>query len=327
MEPAVIEPKILELIAQLQQKYEKSGQDMSSYLEGLLYTEYLSYWDYIRLDSLLSLQAPRTDFPDETVFIVYHQITELFLLLVLHEMEQLTAQAQDPQVAFVKERLGRMVRYFNNLVLSFQTMQDGMEYSQFLRFRMSLLPASGFQSGQFRKVELFSTDAHLLAHSDSPIGAGTSWEEKMQNLYWRSGATELATGQKTLTLVQFENKYIKDFEEIARKHEKSNLRQILNKLKDNGLADAELLNAFREYDLLVNVKWKLAHYKSAVRYLDRSPEAIAATGGTNWQKYLPPRFQKKSFFPELWSEDELTNWGKTWVEETLAEIRKGKGEA
>ena len=315
----------MELIAQLQQKYDKSGQDMASYLEGLLYTEYLSYWDYIRLDSLLSLQAPKTDFPDETVFIVYHQITELFLLLVLHELEQLSAEAAEPKVPFVKDRLGRMVRYFNNLVLSFQTMQDGMEYDQFLKFRMSLLPASGFQSGQFRMVELFSTDTHLLSHSDFPLEASASWAEKMEKLYWRSGATELATGQKTLTLVQFEKKYMKTFEELAKKHEKSNLRQILHNLQAQGLADEALINAFKEYDLLVNVRWKLAHYKSAVRYLDRSPEAIAATGGTNWQKYLPPRFQKKSFFPELWSAEELENWGRSWVEETLAEIRKARG--
>ncbi len=320
-----MEPKILELIAQLQQKYDKSGQDMSSYLEGLLYTEYLSYWDYIRLDSLLSLQAPKTDFPDETVFIVYHQITELFLLLVLHELEQLSSQAEEPKVEFVKDRLGRMVRYFNNLVLSFQTMQDGMEYGQFLKFRMSLLPASGFQSGQFRMVEILSTDTHLLSHSDLPVDATASWAEKMEKLYWRSGATELATGQKTLTLVQFEKKYMKTFEELAQKHEKSNLRQILKNLQTKGLADEALINAFKEYDLLVNVRWKLAHYKSAVRYLDRSPEAIAATGGTNWQKYLPPRFQKKSFFPELWSAEELENWGRSWVEETLAEIHKARG--
>jgi tryptophan 2,3-dioxygenase len=52
------------------------------------------------------------------------------------------------------------------------------------------------------------------------------------------------------------------------------------------------------------------HYKSAVRYLNRKPEDIAATGGTNWQKYLPPRNKRIVFFPELWSEEDMENWGK-----------------
>jgi tryptophan 2,3-dioxygenase len=48
--------------------------------------------------------------------------------------------------------------------------------------------------------------------------------------------------------------------------------------------------------------------------LQRNPEDIKATGGTNWQKYLPPRFQKIIFFPELWTEQEKEEWGKVAVE-------------
>jgi tryptophan 2,3-dioxygenase len=50
--------------------------------------------------------------------------------------------------------------------------------------------------------------------------------------------------------------------------------------------------------------------KSAGHYLQRDPDDIKATGGTNWQKYLPPRFQRVMFFPELWSEEERAEWGK-----------------
>jgi tryptophan 2,3-dioxygenase len=67
----------------------------------------------------------------------------------------------------------------------------------------------------------------------------------------------------------------------------------------------------RQLDLMINVKWPLMHFKTAVRYLKQDiPEAIAATGGTNWEKYLPPRFQRRIFFPELWKEEELEGWGK-----------------
>jgi tryptophan 2,3-dioxygenase len=47
--------------------------------------------------------------------------------------------------------------------------------------------------------------------------------------------------------------------------------------------------------------------------LKRDPDNIPATGGTNWQKYLPPRFQRIMFFPELWSDAEKAEWGKAAV--------------
>jgi tryptophan 2,3-dioxygenase len=46
---------------------------------------------------------------------------------------------------------------------------------------------------------------------------------------------------------------------------------------------------------------------------------VAATGGTNWQEYLPPRFQKRIFYPAIWSEDEIAVWGKSWVDNVLAD--------
>jgi len=83
----------------------------------------------------------------------------------------------------------------------------------------------------------------------------------------------------------------------------------------------ELEAELKQLDVNVNVNWPLVHYKSAVRYLNREPEEIKATGGTNWQKYLPPRFQKRIFYPSLWNEQELENWGKAWVEKVLKEVR------
>jgi tryptophan 2,3-dioxygenase len=61
-----------------------------------------------------------------------------------------------------------------------------------------------------------------------------------------------------------------------------------------------------------------------VAYLALRPTDIRATGGTNWQKYLPPRFQKRIFYPDLWSIEEKENWGKKWVEDTLKELKKNK---
>ena len=78
----------------------------------------------------------------------------------------------------------------------------------------------------------------------------------------------------------------------------------------------------RLLDLNVNVYWPLQHYKTSVVYLARRPADVRATGGTNWQKYLPPRFQKRIFYPQLWTEQEKEEWGKSWVNEVLEEVKK-----
>ncbi len=129
----------------------------------------------------------------------------------------------------------------------------------------------------------------------------------LEKLYWRSGATELATGKKTLTLKQFEEKYIENFKTLGEKHRDKNLRKLYAEYFPNS---EEVKKRLREFDELANVRWPLSHLKSAARYLQKDPEDIKATGGTNWQKYLPPRFQKIIFYPELWSEKEKQEWGK-----------------
>jgi len=315
-----ITEEIRKRLEHLTQKYAAMGQDLNSYLDGLLHADYLTYWDYIHLDTLLSLQTPRTSFPDEQIFIIYHQITELYFKLCLHELEQVAAA--EPDVSQITKRIMRINRYFGNLTQSFEVMVEGMERDQFLKFRMSLLPASGFQSAQYRMVEIFATDFIRLIDKDHrqrfSDNTDATLEEQFEFIYWKAGATELASGKKTLTLDQFEKKYSKILIELAEKNKTRNLFYLYRTLENAGADVSALRTALRKLDVLVNVNWPLAHYKSAVRYLQRDPEDIKATGGTNWQKYLPPRFQKRIFYQELWSVEELENWGKSWVEETFS---------
>lgn len=306
-----LNPTLVEQVKKLQQKYAVMGQDLSSYLDGLLHADYLTYWDYIHLDTLLSLQNPKTQFPDEKIFIVYHQITELYFNLILWEIEQIANHESLTEKFFV-ERLDRIVRYFQLLENSFAVMVNGMEREQFLKFRMSLLPASGFQSAQYRLIELCSTDTINLVNSAEreALAEYSDIGQQIDKLYWRSGATELATGSKTLTLQQFEEKYIKLFRETGMKYRNKNLWKLY---ETNFKGSADAIARMREFDQLANVLWPLAHLKSAGHYLHRDPEDIKATGGTNWQKYLPPRFQKIIFFPELWSAEEKAEWGKAAI--------------
>lgn len=304
---------LTEQLKKLQAKYDYMGQDLSSYLDGLLYSDYLTYWDYVHLDTLLSLQNPKTSFPDEKVFILYHQITELYFRLILLEIEQIS-QRQPIDAKFFMERIDRIIRYFKNLENSFEIMVVGMEKEQFLKFRMALLPASGFQSAQYRFIEIGSTEMiNLVAMEDRERLRDADMHEMVEKLYWKSGATDFATGKKTLTLQQFENKYMADFLEAGIKYKDTNLHQVFVKNFANAPERDEIVSRLRELDTYANVLWPLAHIKSAGKYLKKDPEDIKATGGTNWQKYLPPRFQKRMFFPELWSEQEKQDWGMAAV--------------
>ena len=71
-----------EITNQLNDKFQKIGQDIDVHLQGLLHSKPINYWDYIHTDALLNLQLPRTNFPDEMVFIMYHQINELLFKMI-----------------------------------------------------------------------------------------------------------------------------------------------------------------------------------------------------------------------------------------------------
>ncbi len=334
-----LKKEIVDRVNQLEEKYSQMGQSLESYLDGLLLSNYLTYWDYIQVETLLTLQNPKTDFPDEKIFIMYHQITELYFKLSLHELEQIANNGkkilpnghdkgwnETLDVNFFADRITRINRYFESLTKSFEIMVDGMDKEQFLRYRMALLPASGFQSAQYRKIEICATDFINLIDKDVREDLSTkdkSIEELFENIYWNKGATELATGKKTLTLNQFEKKYGAEFIALAKEYKHKNMWAKYKSLSAQDQNNPKLINALKELDVNVNINWPLMHYKSAVRYLQQNTEDIAATGGTNWQKYLPPRFQKRIFYPEIWTAQEHDDWGKGWVETNVFRLNKG----
>ncbi len=321
-----LSPAERDLFDRLREKYAHAGQDMASYLEGLLHARYLTYWDYLQLDTLLSLQTPRTEFADELIFIAYHQITELTFKLMRHELDQLTQRDLAPatrDVATAATRVRRLVRYSRQLVSSFDTMVEGMAPEQFLAFRMALLPSSGFQSVQFRQLELGLVPLlHLVGEAQrAELGADAPLAAVYERLYWKYGNRELQTGEKTLTLRMFEAKYDAALYAQAEAAVATNLWARYAALTPD--EQAPLAEGLRQLDLTLNVFWRLAHYKSAVRYLQRDPEDIKATGGTNWQQYLPPRFQRIVFFPALFSAQEQAEWGRGWVVELFKQHVEG----
>ncbi len=307
--------RIQSQINKLEEKFKNSGQDLSSYLDGLLYQRYLTYWDYIHLDTLLSLQVPRTYFPDEEIFIMYHQITELYFKLILHELQQLVDD-KSGDATFFLNRVTRINSYYKALISSFSIMINGMEREQFLRYRMALLPASGFQSVQYRMIEIYSTPLEHLVHPSErdSFSESDTIETLYEHIYWKKGATDLSTGEKTLTLKQFEYRYTPRLVRIAKQVEKNTLFHKSNQFLKNASEHPKLLEALKHMDINANVNWPLMHMGSAYRYLSKDKQTVDATGGTNWKDFLPPSFQKIIFFPTLHTKEEMDNWGKQWVE-------------
>jgi tryptophan 2,3-dioxygenase len=316
MEPNAANPEVSEVLRRLgllEEKYSGLGQDLLAYLEGLYYSHGLTYWDYIHLDSLLGLQMPRTPLHDEMIFIVYHQMTELSFKLVKWELGALADEEgewREPERW--RRRLSRAVNYFRHLSSSFDIMLSGLDPEEMRKFRMALLPASGFQSVQFREIEIMSSSLdHLLRVEAPPESA--SLEELYPFIYWKQGGIDLHLGHKTLTLKHFEEKYDEHLLALLRKYETRNLDYRYRQAPEAVRQDPEIRKLLRSYDLHVNVFWKLSHLSAAARHLVSGGADIEATGGTNWRSFLPPRFQRIQFFPYLWSEEERADWGKAGV--------------
>ena len=309
-----IKPEIEKLLNKLEKKYDAIGQNLETHLEGLLYSEPLTYWDYIQTDALLNLQTQRTTLPDEMVFILYHQVNELLFKMILWEIDQI-AHHKKITTAFFSSRLMRISRYFDMLTSSFVIMQNGMEVEQYLKFRNTLTPASGFQSAQYRLIEFASTDLINLidARFRETIDRNTPYEHALDHLYWQAAGKDYKTGKKTYLLKAFEEKYKNEFIAFTKEYNTINLYAKFKELPKKVKEDPKLLKAMRHYDYTVNVTWVMAHYNAANYYLSKGNdknESIEATGGSDWQKYMHPKYQRRIFFPDVWTDQELKNWGK-----------------
>ena len=241
------------------------------------------------------------------VFIMYHQVNELLFKMVLWEIKQV-CHCEKPETKFFAERLMRISRYFDMLTTSFDIMGDGMEIEQYMKFRNTLTPASGFQSAQYRLIEFSSTDLiNLIDYRfRATIDRNTPYSHAFEHLYWQAAGKDHTTGEKSFLILEFERKYKEEFLRYMEEYNTINLWQKFKQLPEEDQKDADLVAAMRHYDRTVNITWVMGHLNAARKYIGDGD----ATGGSDWKKYMHPKYQRRIFFPELWSEDELKNWGE-----------------
>ncbi|MFC5681945.1 tryptophan 2,3-dioxygenase family protein [Flavobacterium sp. MAHUQ-51] len=307
-----INENTLSILKEIEQKYDSINLKTDTQLEGLLWSKPTTYWDYIQTDALLNLQVQKTTLPDEMVFILYHQVNELIFKMILWEMNQISSMVTI-QADFFTDRLSRISRYFDMLSTSFTIMENGMDVDQYMKFRNTLTPASGFQSAQYRLIEFCATD--LVNLIDNRFRASyndtISNEEAFEVLYWQAAGKDYQTGKKTYTLEAFEKKYKTVFLEYMEACKSVNIWQKYKQLPVEDQESTALKEAMRHLDYTVNITWVMKHLNVAIKYIDQSGMGDGeATGGSDWRKYMHPKYQKRIFFPELWSEIELENWGQ-----------------
>ena len=201
------------------------------------------------------------------------------------------------------------------LCSSFKIMKDGMDLEQYMKFRKTLAPASGFQSAQYRKIEFASTELINLIdfRFRKTINRNTPFRHAFEHLYWQAAGKNHETGQKSAMISLFEEKYMEEFIDFMKKYNHKNIWNLFESLPSKEKNNLSLVNAMRHFDHTVNIKWVMEHFNTASKYLDGANKVEKATGGSDWKKYMHPKYQK-NILSKLWTNEEMKNWGEQNLE-------------
>jgi tryptophan 2,3-dioxygenase len=255
---------------------------------------HLTYGRYLALDELLTLQRPVSGEHDEMLFIVIHQATELWVRLMLHELQAAkTSVAQDALGPSFK-MLARVSRIQAILIESWSILST-MTPSDYLLFRDKLGPASGFQSHQYRELEFmlgnkraaflspFKHQPETLAHLESVLAAPSLYDEAIRALARRGFAIAPAVVDRDWRVAHVaDDSVLAAWTQVYRDpHRYWDLYELAEKLVD-------LEDAFQQ--------WRFRHLGTVTRIIGHK----RGTGGTAGVSYLK-RALDYSFFPELWT--------------------------
>jgi tryptophan 2,3-dioxygenase len=230
----------------------------------------LSYASYLKVSELLSLQAGRTQAHDELLFIVVHQVYELWFKVLLHELEAVRSSLDADDLSQARHYLNR-VKVIEQLLIEQVAVLETMRPVDFLDFRSELAPASGFQSVQFREIEFLSglKDRGYLKLVESA--------EERAILEARLNAPSLWDAYKDVLARRGIRGPADVYADQARQRDLFDVSE--------GLLDHD--EGFRE--------WRSRHILMVERQIGDKP----GTGGSTGVAYLQSTLNKR-FFPELW---------------------------
>jgi tryptophan 2,3-dioxygenase len=247
------------------------------------------YATYLRIDDLLDLQQPLSaGAHDEMLFIVVHQVYELWFKLILHELDAAGAALAGGRANAAPAPLRRAVAVEELLIDQLRVL-EGMSPDGFMAFRDPLAPASGFQSTQFREIEALSGGGDIRHLGD----AGRSDNQRAQlsaRLAAPSLYTLLAAAMRGAGL---------DFPEGADADSRARRVASLAALyRDHDDAPRTVLHQlcelFVDHDETI-ARWRHHHALMAAREIG----SRSGTGGSLGVAYLQTTLDRR-FFPELW---------------------------
>jgi tryptophan 2,3-dioxygenase len=253
----------------------------------------MTYGDYLQLDRLLSAQQPRSADPNEMLFIVQHQASELWMKLAIHELRGARDRVRDGDLPPAFKMLARVARVMAQLNQSWDVLST-LTPAEYSAFRSTLGNASGFQSYQYRIVEFLLGNknavlmephrhrADLMAPLEEAFRAPSLYDEAIRVLARRGFAIDASQVERDWREPRpFDDSVCRAWVSVYRDTAAHwDLYELAEKLVD-------LEDAFRQ--------WRFRHATTVERVIGLK----RGTGGTSGVDYLR-RVVQVELFPELW---------------------------
>lgn len=251
-----------------------------------------TYGSYLKIDELLTLQQPRSDGPehDEMLFIIIHQVYELWFKQLLHEFDRVAQLLTSDEPHRAQHTLKRILTILKVMVAQLDILET-MTPLEFLSFRARLEAASGFQSDQFRQVEFL-----LGAKNASSIGRfaeGSRARQALQRRYdaptlWDAFLHYLSREGYPVPAAHLSRDVTAVTEPSA------DVQKVLIDVYRRDAKNAELCERLVDLDEGLQ-EWRYRHVKMVQRTIGMKP----GTGGSSGAAYLATTIGKP-LFPDLW---------------------------
>lgn len=251
----------------------------------------LTYTSYLALDEVLAAQRPRSDEHDEMLFIVIHQVYELWFKQMLHELEHLQRGLEKGDTSHSVRTLRRVLTILKVVVAQIDVLET-MTPRQFTSFRERLDASSGFQSGQFRELEamLGRRDKRMLA----PYASDSTAHERITAAMYRPAVFDsflryLAGAGYDISADHLNRDFGTPWTEAE------DVQQVLVRVYADDSGPSTVA------DLLVDLdeglqEWRYRH----VKMVERTIGAKSGTGGSAGAAYLRTTLFH-AVFPDLWA--------------------------
>jgi tryptophan 2,3-dioxygenase len=252
----------------------------------------VTYGSYLEVDKLLELQRPRSDGPehDEILFIVIHQVYELWFKVMLHELDRVMALLREDDAVRAQHTLKRVLTILKVLVAQVDILET-MTPLEFLTFRNRLAAASGFQSDQFRQLEFvmgnksrasierFAPGTRARAALEERWSEPTLWDAFLR--YLKREGHDIPESQLARDVT-------------VRPEPSPDVQQVLIKVYRTDPKTSELCERLVDLDEGMQ-EWRYRHVKMVERTIGRKP----GTGGSAGAEYLRSTLSSPAF-PDLW---------------------------